>query len=395
MTFSPHEALVQPNLPSLSRVLTSAAAVLKVPGFQNELQLPAARSVCVALVDGLGSAQLKRALAHMPFLRTVLADPAADRRSLQSAFPSTTTASLASLGTGLESGLHGMVGYEVLDPDRDTVINLLGDWDPAVNPLRWQPYPTVFEQLQGKVRTVTVSLPRFKDSPLTRAVLRGSEFLAATTPQARVRVAAETLASREPTLLYWYWSEVDKAGHRYGVDSPQWEHQVAELDGALRSLSAQLPPDTLLLLTADHGMVDVAPEHRYDFSTDPALVAGVRHTAGEPRLRQLYLEPDADAEALVQAWRKAWGHQAWILQRDEAIEAGFYGEMRPEVLPRIGQVLVAAREPVAFYDMRSSPARALELVGQHGSLTKAERVVPLIRIPTGKSPGRASASRRR
>ncbi len=61
---------------------------------------------------------------------------------LDSAFPSTTAASLASLGTGLAPGQHGMVGYDVLDPDQDKVVNMLGNWDAGVDPPDWQPFPT-------------------------------------------------------------------------------------------------------------------------------------------------------------------------------------------------------------------------------------------------------------
>lgn len=357
-------------------------------GFRNALSLPAAKRVCVVLVDGLGSALLKRKIAHAPFLRSVLNGSLAggENRTINSAFPSTTASSLSSLGTGVEPGLHGMVGYDVLDPDQDKVVNLLGNWDAGVDPLRWQPYPTVFEKLEGIFPTVTVSLPKFADSPMTRAALRGSRFVPAGSAHARTAAAAELMASSTELLMYFYWSELDKAGHRHGIDSPQWEHELEELDAAVRRLSQQLPPGTLLLLTADHGMVDVPESARIDYSASAELVAGVRHTGGEPRMVQLYLEPDADARGLVEAWRQAWGHKAWVLSRDEAVERGYFGEVRPEVLPRIGDLLIAAREPVAFYDLRRSAPHAMAIVGQHGSLTKVEREVPLLRIPVSSAP---------
>jgi hypothetical protein len=151
----------------------------------------------------------------------------------------------------------------------------------------------------------------------------------------------------------------------------------------MRSLAAKLPPHTLLLLTADHGMVDVAGEQHVDFSADPALIDGVAHTGGEPRMVHLYTEPDltgTGVERLVESWRKAHGARAWVLTRAEAVAAGFFGKVSPEVEPRIGNVLVAAREPVAFYDTRRVPASALEVVGQHGSVTRAEREVPLLTL---------------
>jgi hypothetical protein len=98
----------------------------------------------------------------------------------------------------------------------------------------------------------------------------------------------------------------------------------------------------------------------------------------------LYLEPDAGPgtrDNLVAAWLERFGSKAWVLTREQAVEAGWFGEVRPEAAGRIGDVLVAARETIAFYDLRRVRPPAIEMVGQHGSITKAEREVPLLRIP--------------
>ncbi|MBP2414915.1 hypothetical protein JOF48_003714 [Arthrobacter stackebrandtii] len=391
----------QPELPrppsygkaSIGDLLSSAAAVLGHAGSRNVLGLPAAPRICVVLVDGLGKSLLAKRAAHAPFLRTVLADDSGGShpRTLHAAFPSTTATSLSSLGTGQVPGQHGMVGYDVLDPGQDKVVNLLGNWDGGVDPLRWQPFPTIFEQLAGSVPTTTVSLPKFADSPMTRAALRGSEFRGATSSHARVEAAAEALAATPKALVYLYWSELDKAGHSHGADSPQWERALEELDAGMKRLAATAPANTLILLTADHGMVDVPRSARVDYSQHPELVAGVRHTAGEPRMVHLYLDDGATAagrDALMSAWLERYGKLAWVLTRDQAVDAGYFGEVRDEVRGRIGDVLVLARESVAFYDMRRVRPQAMEVVGQHGSITKAEREVPLLRIPvTGKPAG--------
>ena len=46
----------------------------------------------------------------------------------------------------------------------------------------------------------------------------------------------------------------------------------------------------------------------------------------------------------------------------------------------IGDVLVAARAAVAYYDDRVRDKGAQNMVGQHGSLTPEERMVPLLRL---------------
>jgi hypothetical protein len=250
-----------------------------------------------------------------------------------------------------------------------------------VDPLAWQPFPTVLERAAAWVDVTTVSLPQFSTSPMTQAALRGGRFISATTPHARTAAAAEAMAAGSPSLMYFYVNELDKAGHRHGCQSEQWEHQLEELDSTVKRLNASLPAGTTVLLTADHGMLDVPEQQRIDYAADPELIAGVRHTAGEPRMVHLYLEAGVGAsgrERLLDAWRARFGERIWAFTRDDAMAAGLFGPLRPAVGPRIGDIMIAARDAIALYDTRRVRPAAMEVVGQHGSLTKAEREVPLL-----------------
>ncbi|MGJ9402394.1 alkaline phosphatase family protein [Arthrobacter sp. KK5.5] len=364
---------------SLAELFPSAAAVLGVPGYTNVLGLPEARRVCIVMADGLGKSLLASRGGHAPFLRQRMKGAA----TLDAAFPTTTAASLASLGTGLPPGRHGIVGYDAVDPARRRTVNMLGGWPTDLDPASWQPHRTVLEAAAEHVHVSTVSLPQFADSSLTAAALRGGEFRPARSAQARVREASETLARHERILMYCYWNELDKAGHRYGSSSRQWGEELEELDAAMRTLAGRLPPGTLLLLTADHGMVDVPEAQRYDYSAFPELVEGVDLTAGEPRAVQLHVDPDAPAgtrDRLVASWRAAFGTKAWVLTRDEAVDHGLFGDVDESVLPRIGDVIVLPAQPMAFFDGRRVAPQAFAMVGQHGSLTRAEREVPLLTL---------------
>ncbi|MFJ6003196.1 alkaline phosphatase family protein [Arthrobacter sp. NPDC092385] len=382
MAFLHTEPLPAPpayGVSTVAEVMTSSAAALGVDGFTNALSLPASRRIAVVMVDGLGMALLRKYAAHAPFLRESL-DSA---RILSSAFPSTTAASLASLGTGLEPGQHGMVGYDVLDPAQGRVVNMLGRWDAGVDPLAWQPHPTVFERVSDHLPVVTVSQPRFAESPMTRAALRGGSFVGASTIHARIDAAAEHLARVPAMLMYFYVNDLDKAGHRHGIDSPEWVRTLEDLDAALRLLARRVPSDTLLLLTADHGMVDVPPSQRIDYSERADLLEGVAQTGGEPRMLHLYLDAGLSADArgaLALRWHEAFGSRAWILTREEAIDHGYFGAVSAAVLPRIGDLLVLAREGIALIDGRRGQPAAFEMVGQHGSLTRAERDIPLLTL---------------
>ncbi len=95
---------------------------------------------------------------------------------------------------------------------------------------------------------------------------------------------------------------------------------------------------------------------------------------------QLYTE-DGESHAVAERWREAEQSRSWVMTRDEAIDAGLYGAaVHPDVRPRIGDVLVAARSAVAYYDDRLADKKPQRMIGQHGSLTDQERIVPLIRL---------------
>lgn len=69
---------------------------------------------------------------------------------------------------------------------------------------------------------------------------------------------------------------------------------------------------------------------------------------------------------------------AWIVSRDEAIEAGWFGpRVADAVRPRIGDVVAAARDSNVLVRLAAEPAESA-LLGHHGSLTDAEQLVPLL-----------------
>ncbi|MGI4896827.1 MAG: alkaline phosphatase family protein, partial [Janthinobacterium lividum] len=149
---------------------------------------------------------------------------------------------------------------------------------------------------------------------------------------------------------------------------------------AITELSRRLPRGTLLVVTADHGMVDISEPDRIDLAHEPALQAGVRHAGGEPRAVQLYVEPGA-AQQVAMAWRDRFAETAEVLLRAEAVAAGWFGDVEDRVSGRIGDVLVVMRDLVAVVNSDRMRPSALQLVGQHGALTDDERLVPLFCVP--------------
>lgn len=354
---------------SLADVLPSCLSAVR--GEPNSLGLPAVRAAVVLLVDGLGADSLRARAGHA---RTL----AAQFTTIDSGFPTTTASALATLSTGVRPGQHGMFGYTGLDPAQNRVINQLSGWE-GIEPTTWQTLPTVFERAQAKgFRAAFVAPHRYKDSPFTRAVLRGADFVAGATLADRFAAVTKLLATPgTPQLIYVYANELDKVAHAHGCESELFTTTLERIDGAVRDF--RIPADVGLIVTGDHGIIDVAAHNHILFESSRELMAGIAHVGGEPRCLQLYFAPDADRAATLAAWQESEESRSWVVTRDEAIAAGWFGPVRDDVKDRIGDVIVAARKSIAYYATTAS-TRSRAMVGQHGSWSSAEVQVPLVRL---------------
>lgn len=368
---------------SLTTVLPSVARGLGVSvGDHATLDLGGFRRAVVVLVDGMGLDLLERRRGHAPFLRSLL-DTA---HRLDAGFPSTTATSMGSFGTGLPPGAHGLLGYEVLIPGEDRLLNQLS-WEEGPVPEEWQPEETIFERAERDgVRITRIGPWYFDGSGLTRAALRGGEFVAAKGLDERVDATLAAVRAQPRSLVHLYWGDLDKIGHVHGCESWQWGEELAGIDAELTRLCASVPEDTAVFITADHGMVDVPHEDRIDVALEPDLAAGVRHVTGEARAVQLYCEPGASAD-VHQTWVERLGDRAWVRTRTEAVAAGWFGPTARRNLARIGDLVVAMRDDIAVVDSRRARPQLLALIGLHGSLTEAEVAIPLLHIAPGAGRG--------
>ena len=341
---------------------------------------PAARSAIVVVVDGLGRGNLTARSGHARFLTAHLGK----KDTARTVFPATTATALTSLLTGVDAGEHGIVGYRGRVPGTLRAPNQLKGWETdGLDPLTWQRAVPLFERRAEAGRpSFVVSKGAYRDTGFTRAIQRGATFAAAASPEERIDVAASLAADHAGALVYVYLPELDTIGHAQGWESDAWIAGLERVDASVRRLTERSDPGTGIIVTADHGMVDV-PAHRQVLLGDgDALLDEVALVAGEPRLLQLYTDRgEAAAFRIAERWRAAEGERSWVMTRDEAVAAGLYGpRVDADVLPRIGDVLIAARTAIAYYDDRLADKKAQRMVGQHGSHTDQERTVPLIRL---------------
>lgn len=352
---------------SLADVMPSVAAALGVPSVENSLGIEPCDRAVVILIDGLGAELLAGAAEIAPTLLSLKS------RRLSTVFPSTTPAGLGSLGTGSTPGAHGLVGASFLLPETGKVLHPLS-WTDDPNPIAVQPERTVFELAREHGLNVrAVSPSAYANSGLTRAVLRGADYRGADTPDARLNETALAVADRG-SLAYVYWGELDKCGHVHGVASERWREELASVDAFVEQLLARLPKDCRVVLTADHGMVDVPVESRIDLDAVPVLWESVTHLAGEPRARHVYARAGAGAEVL-EAWRETLGDRAWVMSRSEAER--LFGDMDDMLVDRVGDVVAVARNGWSLVSDRTD-SFVSALIGQHGGLSLQELAIPLL-----------------
>jgi len=387
--------LAPPSLPaygtgSLGEIVPSVLAALGSGG-PNALDVRAARAIALLVVDGLGWDLLLEHRDQAPFLAARLAGA----RSITSGYPSSTATSLAMLSTARPPIAHGLTGYTMAAPGLGRAMNNLAwtthgaeprDLRAELPPEEIQPLPTIFPQAAAAgVRMTAVGPGEHVGSGLTRAILRGGRYVPVRSIEdaAAVEAVRDGLAGPGPAAVYAYDPKLDAAGHRFGPGSAAWVAALRRIDAIAERLAGVLPDDGLLIVTADHGMVDLSTpgSERIEISARPDLAAGVRFLAGEARARHVHVEP-GETGAVLARWRDALGHAAWVLTRDEALSAGWFGppaELREAVRERIGEVVCAASGRIGVFHRLVDPGEA-SLAGHHGSLTSAEMLVPWIVI---------------
>jgi type I phosphodiesterase/nucleotide pyrophosphatase len=367
-----------PDTPYLADVVPSVLAAMGVAGFEGRIPLPGdIAGACVLLVDGLGAELLDAYAADAPVMAGFRG------QTLQVGFPSTTVAGIAAVGTGCLSGEHGMVGYSFRVPGSG-VVNALRwrthPWGPdlrqELRPEQVQPLPTTFERaVSAGIAVSVISGAEFTGSGLTRAVLRGGRYVG-------VHALGDLAASVHAAVAgrgfcYAYHSELDLLGHVYGPGSAAWRMQLRQVDRLVESIVDGLPPGGLLAVVADHGMVAVAPPDIVDIDENEQLLDGVQAVGGEARARHVYIT-DGAQDSVLAAWRETLAERAWVVSREEAITAGWFGEsIGDDVLPRIGDVVAAARGTAALVRRKAEPLES-SLIGHHGSMSAAEQRVPLL-----------------
>lgn len=325
----------------------------------------AARQIVLLVVDGLGVQQLRARTAIAPVLSS------GGVTAITSVVPSTTATALTSLCTGLPPAVHGTVGYRVSLGSE--ILNVLTwrvggrDGRRVVPPREFQPY-SAFPGVPPVpvVSRVDYSSTGFSAAHLGDAILHGWH-----TP-AGIAVLIRDLLGRGEPFVYAYYDGVDRTAHASGLGE-LYDAELRATDRLVADVLDALPTGAALVVTADHGQVEVGGSVQV---LGHEVMAGVRMLSGEGRFRWLHTRPGA-TDDVVAATRASFGHLAWVRTFDEIVaDSWLGGDPSEAVRQRLGDVALVPYEATAFLDPADTGEQ--RLVSRHGSLTSAEMLVPFL-----------------
>ena len=325
-----------------------------------------AEQVVLLVLDGLGWEQLQ-ARAHLaPTMAAMAGGP------ITTVAPSTTATALTSLTTGASPAAHGVVGYRVRVGGTE-VLNVLRWRTVAGEDARTTVPPETFQAIEpfGGTKPPVVTRAEFSESGFTRAHLAGARFCGWRVTSTLVATVGSLLADQAP-FVYAYYDGVDKVAHEFGLGS-LYEAELVAADRLVADVIAVLPPGAAVVVVADHGQIDVG-DRVVPLRREVAELSVL--LSGEGRFRWLHARPGCH-DRLADAARRCHGDQAWVRTRDEAVADGWFGgRLSGEFEGRLGDVVLAAHQPVAFLD--STDTGNITLRSRHGSLTPEEMWVPLL-----------------
>ena len=346
-------------------------------------EIAGARHVVLLVIDGLGETQLESGPA--PALRASL------RGTMTSVFPSTTASAVTTFLTGLAPVEHAVTGWFTWLRELGAIIAPLpfttraGRTDLTalgVVPADLFIGPSVFERVRADCHSVQPA--HLIDSAYSRAHTRGAEPRGFKRLDELVDAIVDIVrGARRRTYVSAYWPVLDTLSHKLGASSSRTRRHLAAIDTRFERLRAALAGSgALLVVTADHGFIDIRPESRLDAGTVPGLAPMLaRPLCGEPRVAYCYVRDDPRADFARRAGEGLSG-AARVVESASMIEAGWFGlaDPHPRLRERVGNYALVMQEDYAIRD-RIEGEKPFRHIGVHGGVSREEMRVPLVVVP--------------
>ena len=339
----------------------------------------------IVLVDGMGMAALD--------------DPAyADlrgrvRMELDSVYPATTACAITTVATGLWPGRHGVPGWYAYLEERDLSVTVLPfterHADRGLSRLGVQltelwPEPSRFGEATGDVE---IHMPaRYVRSTFNRYLsgrCRARGYRSLKQAARRIRSRSRRLqrrGRRQAAVTFWYIPHYDTMCHEHGVAGRTARAVLRDLQGMLLELAAALPDTARMVLTADHGLIDLDRDQRVAiFDGDPLLDCLLTVPSGEGRTPHFHVQPGRGPELIERLADRCGGRMA-VLSLDETEEMRLFGPepLSDQARRRFGDYVGVTLESLSVGYYKSADSMGLRNIGIHGGMSPDEVRIPLI-----------------
>jgi predicted AlkP superfamily pyrophosphatase or phosphodiesterase len=346
------------------------------------------QKVVLFILDGLG---YNRLLAHMEKFEGFLSK-LAERgvlKPLSSTFPATTSTSLTSIFSGLAPSEHHIIGYRMFSKQCGLVFDTLnmrpvygyGSRFDFADEFAGTVEPWMSELKEQDVEAFVVTKGSIIGSGLSRLVHRDQEVVPYVLQSDMLEQCRRTLEREGRTFLMAYYGGIDTLEHRYGPYSGETTSEIrsveCNIERFVRTLLEETQKDTLIVLTADHG---VSPTSKFYYLKDiPEINEKLMlPPVGDSRAAFLFSKPEQTGD-FVDVFRKnVEGFE--LFSSKELIEKGAFGRSsNSQFLQSIVGDFAAISsgqnglDYPYFEEDRIRPQR-----GSHGGMTAEEMIVPLL-----------------
>lgn len=371
------------NFVDLTRALAQLGGVEGVAGGAGAAKLRRiigdAEHYLFVLVDGLGVAQ-SRKLPSGSFLRSRMVE------ELQAVCFTTTAAALTTLATGQWPCAHGIPGWWTYLGDKGISAAVLPFQErSSERPLQELgldinelfPAPSFWAGFKSGTKSFLPA--EIADSPYSRyASGEQARIGYAGLAEAIVKTRESVLNAAGPSFTYLYLPQLDALAHKKGTEDLGYRDLLTAIDEHLDVLARSLAGRARLVITGDHGGVNVAPEKKFVLAQNDALGSRLQcPPTGEP-VAPIFHVKAGQEKAFASEFNDRFGEYFALLTPDEIEEMRFLGpaELTPVMHQRMGTFAGIAGRPAVFYVRPWD--EGVENVGFHGGLTGTEIHIPLI-----------------
>lgn len=323
---------------------------------------------------------------------------------ITSQFPSTTSAHVTSIHTGVPVNKSGVYEWYYYDPEVDSVIaslpfSLAEDYEPEtlrklnVDPRKMFPTTTIYNELKKhNIKSYTFNPAAICNSTFSNLTLNGSTPIGYNSTIDCLSMLTESLLNNKEKAYYFaYFPDIDSMGHAYGIHSEEFEREVDKfftaLDKFFFSVLKGNLKDTLFILSADHGQTSV-DLNRTVFLNDKfknILDYIKTNNASKPivpagSFRDMFLHIKDDCvNQVIDILKPELEGIAQVYKTEDFINDSMFGLGKPSqaFIDRVGNIVIVPYkdESVWWYD---KDKYSMKFLGAHGGLTKEEMEIPFL-----------------